>query len=406
MQKARFGLLWFILGAIVLGILAGMIFPEWLARIFVTFNGIFSQFLGFSIPLIILGLVAPAIAELGRGAGKWLVITTAIAYVSTLFSGFLAYGSAIAIFPHILQTGELAALENPEEHALSGFFTIEIPAIFGVMTALVLAFVLGIGMTLVEGNVMARWFKEFRHIVIRLIEKIIIPLLPLHVFGIFVNLSYSGVAAEILIAMGGVVIEVLALCFVILALQYLVAGAIAGVNPVRAFINMLPAYGTALGTSSSAGTIPVTVSCVRNNKVSGEVTDFVVPLCATIHLSGSTAKITTFALAIMVITDQPISFTAIAGFIFMLGVTMVAAPGVPGGAIAAASGLLPAMLGFNDAQVALMFATYIALDSVGTATNVTGDGAIALIINKLSAGTIGGDKAVALDKNDDEVEAR
>ena len=185
-----------------------------------------------------------------------------------------------------------------------------------------------------------------------------------------------------------VVIVVLVLEVVILTVQFVVAGVIGRRNPFRALVTMLPAYLTALGTSSSAATIPVTLRQTKKNGVSDAVASFTIPLCATIHLAGSTSKIFSFAFAIVLTQDLNVSITQWIGFIFMLGITMVAAPGVPGGAIMAATGLLSTMLGFNDQQVALMIATYIALDSFGTATNVTGDGAIAIIVDRMAGGSV------------------
>ena len=263
------------------------------------------------------------------------------------------------------------------------------PAPVQVMTALLLSFVVGIGLSMVPRGVLRKAFIEFRAIITKLIEKIIIPLLPLHIFGIFLNLTYTGEAWSIMRTLVRVVVVVLLLEVVILLTQYLVAGAIGKKNPITSLLTMMPAYLTALGTSSSAATIPVTLRQAKKNGVSDAVASFTIPLCATIHLAGSTSKIFAFAFAIVFTQGIEVSAAQWVGFVFMLGITMVAAPGVPGGAIMAATGLLSSMLGFNDAQVALMIATYIALDSFGTATNVTGDGAIAIVVDKLADGRIG-----------------
>nr|WP_300337239.1 dicarboxylate/amino acid:cation symporter [Actinomyces sp.] len=392
---AKGGILVWVIFAIILALVLGSIrvggsplVPEVIGRIFATFSALFSQFLSFSIPLIIIGLVTPAIADLGRGAGRWLGVTTAIAYGSTLFSGFLTYLVCATVFPSLLGGHSLDDVEEPGS-ALSTYFTVEMPAPVGVMTALLLSFVIGIGMSMVPRGVLRKGFIEFRAIITTLIEKIIIPLLPLHIFGIFLNLTYTGEAWAVMRTLLRVVVVVLVLEVVILGVQYGVAGAIGRRNPVKALVTMLPAYLTALGTSSSAATIPVTLAQTRKNGVSEAVASFTVPLCATIHLAGSTSKIFAFAFAICLTQGIDVSVAQWAGFIFMLGITMVAAPGVPGGAIMASTGLLSSMLGFNDAQVALMIATYIALDSFGTATNVTGDGAIAIVVDKMAGGQIG-----------------
>lgn len=392
MEKS--GILVWVLVAIVLALVLGSIkvgdshlVPVAVGRVFATFSAIFSQFLSFSIPLIIIGLVTPAIADLGRGAGKWLGITAALAYTSTLFAGFLTYLVAATVFPKLLSNG-LADVTEPGS-ALESFFTIEMPAAVPVMTALLLSFVVGIGLAMIPRGVMRKGFIEFRAIITKLIERIIIPLLPLHIFGIFLNLTYTGEAWDIMRTLVRVVVVVLLLEVIILLTQYIVAGAIGKKNPITSLLTMMPAYLTALGTSSSAATIPVTLRQAKKNGISDAVASFTVPLCATIHLAGSTSKIFAFAFAIVITQGIDVSPVQWVGFIFMLGITMVAAPGVPGGAIMAATGLLSSMLGFDDAQVALMIATYIALDSFGTATNVTGDGAIAIIVDRMAGGKIG-----------------
>ena len=392
MQKSSI-LVW-VLVAIILALVLGSIkvgdshlVPVAVGRVFATFSAIFSQFLSFSIPLIIIGLVTPAIADLGRGAGKWLGITAALAYTSTLFAGFLTYLVAAAVFPKLLSNG-LADVTEPGS-ALESFFTIEMPAAVPVMTALLLSFVVGIGVAMIPRGVMRKGFIEFRAIITKLIERIIIPLLPLHIFGIFLNLTYTGEAWDIMRTLVRVVVVVLLLEVVILLTQYIVAGAIGKKNPIKSLLTMMPAYLTALGTSSSAATIPVTLRQAKKNGISDAVASFTIPLCATIHLAGSTSKIFAFAFAIVITQGIDVGPVQWVGFIFMLGITMVAAPGVPGGAIMAATGLLSSMLGFDDAQVALMIATYIALDSFGTATNVTGDGAIAIIVDRMAGGKIG-----------------
>lgn len=400
---SKSGILVWVLAAIVLALILGSIqlgsehlVPAQVGRVFATFSDIFGQFLSFSIPLIIIGLVTPSIADLGRGAGKWLSITAALAYTSTLFAGCLTYAVCASVLPKLLSGLTLAQVKEPGS-VLESYFTIEMPPAMGVMTALLLSFVVGLGMSLIPRGVLRKGFVEFRAIITKLIENVIVPLLPLHIFGIFLNLTYSGEAWAIMRTLVRVVVVVLLLEVVILGVQYLLAGAIAHVNPFRSLVRMLPAYVTALGTSSSAATIPVTLRQVKANGVSDAVASFTVPLCATIHLAGSTSKIFAFAFAIALTQGLNITGLQWIGFIFMLGITMVAAPGVPGGAIMAATGLLSTMLGFNEAQVALMIATYIALDSFGTATNVTGDGAIAMIVDRFAHGHIGAESEGARD---------
>lgn len=381
----KYGILPWVIVAIILGLVCGQFFPTGLSRVFYTYNDIFSQFLNFAVPLIIVGLVIPAIGDLGRGAGKWLGITAALAYASTIFSGVLTYIVCAWLFPGLLNPGTFSDVKASEESlaAASGYFTIEIAAPFEVMTALVLSFVIGIGLSIMPRGVLRRGFLEFREIITALISRVVIPLLPLHIFGIFLNLTQSGEAAQVISTLLTVVVVLLILEVVILGTQFGVAGAVAKVNPAKALWNMKDAYLTALGTSSSAATIPVTLRQTLKNGVRHPIANFVIPLCSTIHLAGSTSKITAFAMAIAFTQNIGLTTGQWIGFIFMLGVVMVAAPGVPGGGIMAAVGILQSMLGFSEQQVALMIATYIALDSFGTATNVTGDGAIALIVDRI-----------------------
>lgn len=405
-------LLGWIVIAIVLGILTGPIMPVWLGGVFLTYNSIFSGFLGFVIPLIILGLVMPAIAELGKGAGKWLGITALIAYGSTIAAGLLAYFVSRWVFTSSLSGGGLAELGDEAGSGFTPYLTvvasagdsateIVLPPVLGVMSALVLAFVIGVGLTAFHSKVIFRGAIEFRTIIESVIRRIIVPALPLFIYGIFLDLSASGSAVTVVTKFLLVALVSFALTFVVLLAQYSVAGAMSGQNPLKALWNMRDAYFTALGTSSSAATIPVTLASTKKNGVSDSVAGFVVPLCATIHLSGSMVKITCFSIAVLLLTGGDVSFGAYLPFILMLGVMMIAAPGVPGGAIAAAAGLLAQMLGFGEVEVGLMFAAYIALDSFGTATNVTGDGAIAMIMNKLTRGHLG---TQAQDPEDESVE--
>lgn len=382
MKKIKIGLLGKIIIAIVLGIGAGLIAPAWFIRIFLTFNGIFSQFLGFAVPLIILGLVTTAIADIGKSAGRMLLLTVAIAYGSTVFAGMISYLTGASLFPSMITPG--TSLETiAESTELTPFFSVNIPPLMNVMTALVLAFMLGLGLASLDTDTLKKAAHDFEEIIIKTIKAAIIPLLPLYIFGIFLNMTYVGQVFEILT----VFIKIIGIIFLIhigiLILQFCIAGAVSGKNPFKLLWNMMPAYFTALGTQSSAATIPVTLEQSRKNGVSEDVAGFTVPLCATIHMSGSTLKIVACALALMIMQGMPYDFGMFMGFICMLAITMVAAPGVPGGAIMASLGVLQSMLGFDQEAQALMIALYIAMDSFGTACNVTGDGAIAIIIDRI-----------------------
>lgn len=384
MKLSKIGLLPRIVIAIILGVFCGLFFPEWAVRCFVTFNSVFSHFLSFLIPLIIVGLVTPAIADIGKGAGKLLLVTALIAYGDTVFSGYLSYGVSTTIFPSLINRGAAQAVSAAEE--LQPFFTIEIPPLLDVMSALITAFVMGLGISFFESTNLKKAFDEFRDIITKTIEVALIPILPLYIFSIFLNMSFTGQAWRILNVFIAIIGVIFVMHILLLIFQYCVAGAISHRNPFKALLTMLPAYFTALGTSSSAATIPVTLKQVKLNGVSDGIAGFVVPLCATIHLSGSAMKITACAVALMLMQGLSIDFGHFTGFILMLGVMMVAAPGVPGGAIMAALGVLQSILGFTAEQQAVMIALYITMDSFGTACNVTGDGAIALVVDRIYSG--------------------
>lgn len=382
LKSFKLGLLPKVLIAIALGIALGTFIPNWFIRIFVTFNEIFSQLLNFLVPLIILGLVAPAIADMGGRAGKMLLITVGLAYAATFISGFMAYGTSMSLFPYIIEANN-ASQDLVQNNTLAPYFSISIPPLMSVMTALFLAFLLGLGISKILGESLKNMLNEFKDIISMSIKYVIIPLLPWHIFGIFLNITQSGQIMSIMTVFIQIIGIIFALHIVVLILQFSVAGIVTKRNPFKLLVTMLPAYFTALGTQSSAATIPVTLKQTIKNKVNEDVAGFVIPLCATIHLSGSTLKIVSCAIALMMMHNTPVEASNMIYFICMLGVVMVAAPGVPGGAIMAAISVLQSILGFDESQIALMIALYITMDNFGTACNVTGDGAIALIIDKI-----------------------
>lgn len=386
MKKMKLGLLPRIIIAIALGIVCGLFFPGWIVRIFLTVNSLFGNFLNFIIPLLILGLVAPGIADLGKGAGRLLLITALLAYGFTLFSGFFTYFTCDLSYPWLLNTSDKLSAVADNTVALQPYFTVEMPAVMGVMSALILAFTLGLGMSVIDGNRLKSVMDDFKDIINQVITAVIIPVLPLYIFGIFLNMTNSGQVAGVMNVFLKIIVVIFVMTVVLLFIQFFIAGMVGKKNPLRLFRNMLPAYMTALGTQSSAATIPVTLEQTIRNGVRPDLAGFVIPLCATIHLSGSTMKIVACSMAIMLMSGMEINFAQFAGFIMMLGIAMVAAPGVPGGAIMAALGLLQAMLGFDETAQGLMIALYIAMDSFGTATNVTGDGAIAVIVDRINSG--------------------
>ena len=367
--------------AIVMGVLLGNVLPEAWVRVFVTFNYVFSQFLGFLIPLIIIGLVTPAIADIGHSAGHLLLLTVGLAYADTIVAGLLAFATGTILFPMLIDTEVSMAVEKAD--ALQPYFQLQIPAILDVMAALVSSFVIGIGIAYTDSPTMKKGFTEFRTIIEKTIQAVIIPLLPLYIFGIFLVMTFTGEAYHIIVVFAKIICIIFLLHIIILLYEFLIAGGLARKNPLRLLVNMLPAYFTALGTSSSAATIPVTLRQTKKNGVSDEIASFCVPLCATIHISGSMMKITCCALTVCLISGLPHDLPLFLHFILLLGVCMVAAPGVPGGAVMAALGPMAGVLGFTPEAQALIIALYIAMDSFGTACNVTGDGALAVIIDKL-----------------------
>lgn len=382
----KFGLL----PKLILGILAGIAIGKmkvlFVVELLATFNNIFGSFLGFIIPLIIIGFVAPGIGNLGKSAGKLLGGSTILAYVSTIIAGSFAYVVDTNLFPKLLNVGSfiLHDTTNPEEALVKSLINIKIAPLMDVMTALVLAFVLGLGIAYLKEDTVKKFMDEFQLIVEGTIKSVIIPLLPFHISGIFANMTYAGKVEMIIAVFAKVFVVIITLHILILLFQYTVAGSLNGKNPISLIRNMLPAYFTAVGTQSSAATIPVTLAQTKKNGANDGIAEFTVPLFATIHLSGSTITLTSCSLAIMMLEGMNFSFGSYFGFILMLGVTMVAAPGVPGGAVMAALGLIQSMLGFNAELSSLMIALYLAQDSFGTACNVTGDGALALIVNKFA----------------------
>lgn len=386
MRKTLFaGLLPRVLAAMVAGILCSLFVPSWAVRIFLTFNSIFGNFLGFFIPLLIVGLIAPGIAEIGSGAGRLLAVTAALAYVSTILAGLFSYSLCRLTYPYLLDRA-MESLDGADASgALAPYFTVEMEPMMTVTSALVLAFILGLGVASTRSVLFKGVLSDFRKVVNDVISKVIVPLLPIFIFGIFLNIGVAGNVGQVLGTFVKIIAVILVMHVTFLILQFCVAGAVAHKNPFKALVTMLPAYVTALGTQSSAATIPVTLEQAKKLGVKSEIADFTIPLCATIHLSCSMLKIVACAFAISFSMGLDISLGTYVGFMLMLGITMVAAPGVPGGAIMAALGVLEGFLGFDDGLQGLMIVLYIAMDSFGTAGNVTGDGAITLIVDSIKS---------------------
>lgn len=367
---------------IVLGTLIGLYTPHWLTQLLLTFKELFGQLLFFTIPLLILFFITSGIAGLPKNSGKLLSRTLGIAYLSTIVAGTVAYFVASIVVPMLTTAAKTTA--NGQTTVLEPFITLDMPPVFGVMTALVLAFIFGLGIAATRAEQLKQLSDQGRDIIELLLSKVIIPLLPFYIAGVFAEMAAAGTVFGTLKTFGIILLLAVALHWVYIIAMFTVAGIKAGMSPITLIKNMLPAYFTALGTMSSAATIPVTLRSVKNNKVNDDVANFAVPLCATTHLAGSTITIVSCTLAVMYLHSSLAipSFLTILPFILMLGVVMLAAPGVPGGAVMSAVGLLGSMLGFGETAVALMIALYMAQDSFGTACNVTGDGAIALLVDQ------------------------
>lgn len=378
----KIGLLPRLIIGILGGIFVGFLLPEWMGNTLYTFTHTFGEFLGYIVPLIIISFIVPGIADLGKKAGRLLAGTAGIAYLSTITAGIIAFFISIITIPTIITSGSVS---ETDASGLSPIIELEIPPMMGVMTALVTAFIFGLGINYIRHEkahtLLYQGMNEFREIIILVINKIIIPFLPVHIAGIFADMAASGEAFHILAVFGQVFILIVLMHIGYIILQYSIASLRTGINPFKAIKNMIPAYFTALGTMSSAATIPVTYRSTLRNSVNEETADFVIPLSATIHLAGSTITLVACSVAVLIISDQTPQFVDFLPFILLLGVTMVAAPGVPGGAVIAALGLLSSILGFSEAQIGLMIALYMAQDGFGTACNITGDGAIALIVD-------------------------
>ena len=389
MSKKKIGLVPKLIIGIIAGILIGSFAPEFLVKALVTASSLFSAFLKFVIPFIIIGFVTAGIADLATGAGKLLGVTTGIAYGSTIVAGTLAFIVASLIFPSFIDPSVASQIGDPEAGMLEPIFTIPLSPMVDVTAAIVFSFTMGLGISALrnndKGEILYNLFQEFQEIITKVLSTIIIPLLPIYIAGTFANITYAGQVWNILSIFWRVYLVVIPLHIVYLVIQFTTAGFVTGKNPLKMLKNQIPGYLTAVGTQSSAATIPVNVECAKNNGVSKEIREFCVPLCATIHLSGSIISVTSFAVAVLMMNGMDHGFSTVFPFILMLGIAMVAAPGAPGGAIMSALPFLP-MIGIpSDGGLAsLMIALYLTQDSFGTAANVSGDNAIAAVVDHLN----------------------
>ncbi|UTH72696.1 dicarboxylate/amino acid:cation symporter [Chromobacterium sp. IIBBL 290-4] len=384
-----------LLAGMALGLLLGLFAPPPLAALLATFKSLFGQFIGFMIPLIIVFYIMSGIASLERGSGRMLGLTVGLAYASTILSGVLAFSAASTVLPQWL-SGAASAAPQAAEAMAQPLFKLEIKPLFDVMTALTLAFVFGLGIAATGAERLREVAEQGKGIVEKVLARVLVPLLPAYIACVFAEMAAAGAALATLKTFGAVLLLAIALHGLWLAVLYGFSGALLGRNPLSLLRAMLPAYFTALGTMSSAATIPVALRSAGNMRVARPVANFVMPLCATIHLCGSTITLVSCATAVMLMTDGLAvpGWEVMLPFILLLGVTMVAAPGAPGGGVMSALGILSSVLGFPEASLALMIALYLAQDSFGTACNVAGDGVIALWVERLGGLEAAGEPAV------------
>lgn len=391
-KKFKMGLVPKLIIAIVLGVLIGQFMPIWFGRIVVTASGLFSTFLKFVIPLMILAYVTMGIADLSEGAGKLLFITVAIAYGSTIIAGSASYFVSSNLFPSFMSQGALEQIAATAGDSLDGYFSIAIPPIIDTLSAVVLAFILGLCLSTMRGkeigSTLYNCIKDFSGIIDKLLHNIIIPLLPLYICGTFVDMTKSGKTFVILGILWKVFLVVIIMHLICILIQFLVAGTISKKNPFTLIKKQLPGYTTALGTQSSAATIPVNLSCAESQGISEQIRNFVVPLCANIHMAGSMITIVACATAVCLMNQLPINILIVIPFIMTLGIAMVASPGAPGGSIMTALPFMymifGAVAGDPEGPIcAIMVALYITQDSFGTACNVSGDNAIGVIVDTI-----------------------
>ena len=391
-KKFKLGLVPKLIIAIILGILIGQFLPESVCRLVVTLSGIFSTFLKFVIPLMILAYVTMGIADLSQGAGKLLLITVILAYASTLLAGSASFLVANNLFPSFMSEGALDQIAETAGVSLETYFSINIVPLLDTLSAVVLAFIMGLCLSTMRGkelgDTLYNGMTDFSKIIDKVLHKIIIPLLPLYICGTFVDMTKSGKTFAILSILWKVFLVVILMHLICIVIQFLIAGAVSKKNPFVLIKNQIPGYTTALGTQSSAATIPVNLECAKNDGVCEQIRNFVVPLCANIHMAGSMITITACATAVCLMNQLPISLATVVPFIMTLGIAMVASPGAPGGSIMTALPFLYMVFGAeagdpNGPICAIMVALYITQDSFGTACNVSGDNAIGVIVDTI-----------------------
>lgn len=379
MKKLLNSLPFKLLLGVILGILIGQVANEGIMNIVVTIKYILNQVIVFCVPLIIIGFIAPSITRLGNNASKMLGVAVTIAYLSSLGAALFSMAAGYLMIPHLSISTNVEGLKE-----LPGIvFQLDIPQIMPVMSALVFSLLLGLAATWTKAKVITDVLEEFQAIVLSIVTKIVIPLLPVFIAFTFCALSYEGTITKQLPVFLQVVIIVMAGHFIWLALLYVLGGLYAGKNPMDVLRNYGPAYITAVGTMSSAATLAVALRCAKKSQppLRDDMVDFGIPLFANIHLCGSVLTEVFFVLTVSQILYGSLpSLGTMILFCALLGVFAIGAPGVPGGTVMASLGLITGILGFDETGTALMLTIFALQDSFGTACNVTGDGALALIL--------------------------
>lgn len=366
--------------AAVIGALIGVFAPEWAIRGFNTISMLFESFIKFLIPLIIFFFIAQGLAQLQKKSNKIVGAILLLAFISTLLAGLLAIIIGLEVIPLFT----LMPVEMAQSGQFPPYFKLSLVPVMDVLAALILAFIIGIGVQYTHGHAIEQLVQEGQNILQLLLKNIVIPVLPLYILSIFVSFSATGIIVNTFTSYIGVLTLAILLQMTWLIVLYVIAGLVSKKNPLTLLRNMLPAYVTAFGTMSSVSTIPVSIRANKKNNVHESIVNVTVPLCATIHLCGSIITILTCSLAVLHLIPglvQP-DISQILLALVLLSFVMIAAPGVPGGGVMASLGVLTLLFGFNEDAIGLMIALYMTQDSFGTAANVTGDGAISVIVDK------------------------
>ncbi len=364
--------------ALAVGIILGRIVGEGVMKVVVSLQYVIGQLIMFCVPLIVIGFIAPSITRMGQNASKMLGVAVVLAYVSSILAAFMSTGAGYAIIPKLSIVNDIEGLRELP----AVVFELNIPQIMSVMSALAFSLLIGLGAVWTKSTMTMNLLEEFQNIVLKIVEKVMIPVLPFYILTTFCNLSYEGMITKQLPAFLQIILIVMLGHYIWLAVLYLVAGAYSGKNPWEVVKHYGPAYLTAVGTMSSAATLSVALSCARKSKVlRRDMVDFGIPLFANIHLCGSVLTEVFFCMAIsQMLYGQLPSFGTMFLFCMLLGIFAIGAPGVPGGTVMASLGLVTGVLGFDATGTALILAIFALQDSFGTACNVTGDGALTLML--------------------------